>query len=462
MYHQIFGSARLHLWLVAWGLIVGPAVGEVAIDRLELIAVTDTGAVLTWETNEPADGAVLFGTQSDRLDGRAVERGQPRRFHCCQVTGLKPGTPYHYICQSGSAKTSIGSLSTGQFTTLTPPPGDELFSFVQLTDTHVGETVTARLVVGNSKVVSEGVSWREPGISSWSLVLNACVDQVNALNPAFTIIKGDVTHGTGPEEFPAAKAALSRLTHPWYVARGNHDRLEPLLRTFSLKHSWYSFDHKGFHFVLIDTEPLEPAADPQRDVELDWLANDLREHRKQWTFIFTHRPIRPRINNAPSGAVTNGLFDLGRNMLQKNYGASTATRLLDTATGRRPVIHPDNARRVAELVRKHGRVAGFFAGHVHRNHVGFWPEETGNIPYVETSSTKEYPCGYAVTRVFSGGYMQSYFPIADARCVEWSYMTRDAYVRFGLGIKEGELNDRNFVVRFEKLDPTPKPGADNK
>jgi 3',5'-cyclic AMP phosphodiesterase CpdA len=431
---------------------------EVTISRLELITVTDTGAVLTWQTDRPADTQVRYGTQSDRLDQTASGPAVPTRYHCCELTGLKPGTRYEYVCRSGEARASIGPLSPGQFTTLIPPPGKELFRFATMTDTHVGEERTARLVLSGGKSISEGVSWPDPNLPGWKMVLSACVKHINASGAAFTIIKGDVTHGAGGDEFATAKRLLDHLKQPYYVARGNHDNLGPFLRTFGLPESWYGFDREGFHFVILDTEPFAVEDDPALDRQLAWLADDLREHRGQRTFVFVHRPVSPRLNRSPSGTVTNGLFDFGRDMIQKRYG-SNATRLLDMASGRRPIVLPKNAIRLAELLREHGRIAGVFAGHLHRNYVGSWPEQTGNLPYVETASTKEYPCGYAITRVFTGGYMQSYYPASDPRVLEWSAMTHDAYAKFGLQIKAGTLADRNFVVRFDKLDMRPRPAS---
>jgi Icc protein len=427
--------------------------GAVTISRLELITVTDTSAILTWQTDQPADTQVQYGTRGNQLDRTSRGPTDLTRYHCCELTGLEPGTLYRYACRSGEARESIGPLSPGQFTTLVPPPGKELFCFATMTDTHVGEERTARLVLPGGKSFSEGVSWPDPNLPAWKLVLNTCVRQVNKSGAAFTIVKGDVTHGITVDEFPAAKRLLDRLRQRYYVVRGNHDVLAPFLRTFRLPVPWYSFDHEGFHFVILDTEPFAVEDDPALDRELAWLANDLRDHRAQWTFVFVHRPVSPRLNRSSSGMVTNGLFDLGRDMLRKKYG-SNATRLLDVASGRRPIVLPQNARRLAELLRQHGRIAGVFAGHLHRNYVGSWPEETGNLLYIETASTKEYPCGYAITRVFTGGYMQSYYPASDPGVLEWSAMTHDAYARFGLQIKAGTLADRNFVVRFDKLNMT--------
>ncbi len=447
------------LLLLAVPLLAGAARAEPAIRRLQLVTVTDTSAVFTWETTEPADAVVLFGEQRGRLDRSAAGAGGPSRFHHCKLTGLRPGKTYYYTCKSGNATAAIGAVESGRFVTLTPPPGREVFSFATMTDLHVGQQRTARLVL-HGKVVSEGVQWREPGLSFWQLAVGASIDEINRIAPAFTIIKGDVTEGQSVEEFPKARRLLEGLARPYHVVRGNHDALNPFLKTFGLPRPWYGFDAEGFHFVVLDTEPLATRDDPALDRQWKWLADDLKTHRGAWTFVFVHRPVPPKLARPPGTAIGEDLLRMSGGLVRRLYGPD-AEHSVNRALGYTANVSERHARRLAELLRGHGRIAGVFAGHLHRNYVGTWPEETGNLPYVETASTKEYPCGYAVTRVFTGGYMHNYYVPRDPRCLEWSAMTRDAYSALGLQSKAGTLSDRNFVVRFDALNlaPTTAPAA---
>jgi len=426
-----------------------PAAAEVTISRAALVTITDTTAVLTWETDRPADTVVRCGTRSGRLD-QVVSSDRPVRFHYAELRGLQPGTRYYYLCQSGSARASTSDLSPGRFTTLAPPPGRELFSFATMTDTHVGERQVARLVLSPGKVVSQGVRWPDPNVPFWQLAVGSSIEEINDRPVAFTIIKGDITHGNDASEFPLAKRLLDRLKRPYRIVRGNHDRLGPLLRTFELPRPYYSFDHEGVHFVVLDTEPLAvESAGAALETQLAWLAGDLREHLQQWTFVFVHRPIPPRLSRG-YGPLSDRIFKAQRDLAMKLYGPKAA-RLLTAVSGRTPCVHVPHARRLTGMLRNHGRIAGVFAGHLHRNYLGRWPEQTGNLPYVETAATKEYPCGYAVTRVFTGGYMQSFYTPRDPHCLEWSAMSADAYAGIGWPDKAGPLSDRNFVVCYRDL-----------
>ena len=438
------------------------------LGRFLLMTVTDTTAVFTWETDRPAETTIRYGREAGRLDqvarpatfeakGRARGPQQPpnpSRFQYCELHGLRPGTRCHYACQIG--QTPAGDQSAGQFTTLEPPPGEELFSFATMTDTHVGQQVVAKFSL-KGKVISEGVRWPEKNRPFWRLAVGAAIDEINASGVAFTIVKGDLTDSPNGNEFPQAKQLFDRLTQPYRVVHGNHDAAAPFLRTFNLRRPWYSFDEKGMHFVVLDTEPVASDNDsPALDEELAWLTSDLRDHAGQWTFVFLHRPILPKLERSTGQSLSEELLQMGSGLLDQYYG-NGASRAIDVATGKAANVSPKSARKLAALLRRHGRIAGVFAGHLHRNYVGYWPEETGNLPYVETASTKEYPCGYAITRVFAGGYMQSYYTPCDSQCLQWSAMTQDAYARLGLQSKAGEVTERNFVVRFEDLRLVPEP-----
>jgi Icc protein len=451
-------KSQVRLRLIAIVLLaVAPSIcrasDDVHIRRVTLMTVTDTSAVLTWQTDRPAGTTVRFGASRDRLD-RTADAGGPTTWHYCELKGLQPGTHYHYACQSGTARQSVDEMSPGEFTTLVPPGGKELFCFAQMTDTHVGQTSTARYVL-RGKVINEGAQWPDPSVPFWQLSVGAAIREINAGPAAFTIVKGDVTHGTGRYEFPFAKRLLDGLSRPYYVLQGNHDDLAPLMQTFGLKKPWYSFDHEGFHFVLLDTEVIALGSAVDFEAQLNWLVDDLRANRTKRAFVFVHRPMEPHLQRPTASPLADKLYDFGKGLLQREHG-QMATHVLDMATGRTPQVRPERAARFVEAFRSDGRVVGVFAGHLHRNYVGFWPEQTGNLPYIETASTKEYPCGYAITRVYEGGYMLNYYTPRDPKCLEWSAMTQDAYARIGFASKIGSLQDRNFVVHFDKLDLTPR------
>jgi hypothetical protein len=98
---------------------------------LELVTVTDDSFILTWYTasgpapaipyqpsQEPTaattDGCVRYGTDPNRLDRVAVQRGGETAYHYVEVTGLRPGTTYYY--QAFSADVQVPSRLVPELT----------------------------------------------------------------------------------------------------------------------------------------------------------------------------------------------------------------------------------------------------------------------------------------------------------------------------------------------------------
>ena len=158
---------------------------------------------------------------------------------------------------------------------------EETFFFVQLSDTHWGF---------QGPVVNPDPRGTLP----------KAIAAVNALplEPDFVIFTGDLTHTTDDPgerrkrltEFREQARALKN-PNVRYMA-GEHDasldRGEAWKEFFGK--TYYTFDHKGVHFVCLDNVS-DPAA-RIGDVQLDWLRDDLaRQDKDARIVVFTHRPL---------------------------------------------------------------------------------------------------------------------------------------------------------------------------
>src|ERR1700746_3911556 len=113
------------------------------------------------------------------------------------------------------------------------------FSFVQISDSHIG--------------------FDKPANPDVTATLQIAIDKINALpeRPDFMIHTGDLSHLCKPSEFDTLDQALRGATAKQiYFVPGEHDMLsdngEQYLQRFgkgSQGTGWYSFDHKGVHFV---------------------------------------------------------------------------------------------------------------------------------------------------------------------------------------------------------------------
>jgi calcineurin-like phosphoesterase family protein len=158
---------------------------------------------------------------------------------------------------------------------------EETFFFVQLSDTHWGF---------QGPVVNPDARGTLP----------KAIAAVNALRiePDFVIFTGDLTHTTDDPaerrkrltEFREQARALKN-PNVRYMA-GEHDasldRGEAWKEFFGK--TYYTFDHKGVHFVCLDNVS-DPAARIGDD-QLDWLRDDLaRQDKDARIVVFTHRPL---------------------------------------------------------------------------------------------------------------------------------------------------------------------------
>ncbi|HET9644456.1 MAG TPA: metallophosphoesterase [Burkholderiaceae bacterium] len=158
-------------------------------------------------------------------------------------------------------------------------PGQD-FYFVQMSDTHWG--------------------YRGPANPDAHVTLRKAIAAVNALldPPDFIVFTGDLTHTTDdPVERRRRLAEFKSLVGELKVRNvrfiaGEHDASLDGGAAFKefFGDTYYAFDHKGIHFVVLDN-----VSDPGAkigDEQLGWLRADLsRLEREAPIVVLTHRPL---------------------------------------------------------------------------------------------------------------------------------------------------------------------------
>ena len=156
------------------------------------------------------------------------------------------------------------------------------FSFVQISDSHIGFNKAANQDVAGT--------------------LKLAIDKINGLPtpPELLLHTGDITQTSKPVEFDAAveiiKSAKAGAT--FYVP-GEHDTA---LDDGALYHQrfgqgtagrgWYSFDHKGVHFVGLNNVVQLDAMGKLGPDQLAWLKSDLAQLSSSTPIvIFAHIPL---------------------------------------------------------------------------------------------------------------------------------------------------------------------------
>ncbi|MFH1279193.1 MAG: metallophosphoesterase [Candidatus Eisenbacteria bacterium] len=178
------------------------------------------------------------------------------------------------------------------------------FRFAYISDAHIQQIEGARFV------------------RNWDRGLIRAVAETNLLNPKpdFVMFGGDLGQLGKKEELDHGAEMLAKLNYKTYALLGEHDYYLDLGKYWSklFGNHHYSFDHKGVHFVVLNsiltydewTHERWPTAE-QRMLEMagldnpngspfmvgeeqrKWLAEDLGKVKKETpVVVFSHSPIQ--------------------------------------------------------------------------------------------------------------------------------------------------------------------------
>lgn len=158
------------------------------------------------------------------------------------------------------------------------------FSFVQISDSHVGFDKAA-----NPNALA---------------TLEEAIGRVAAMRqkPAFMIHTGDITHLSSDQQFDDAKQVIGRAALDVHYVPGEHDIIDEDRGKSYLERygrgtkgaGWYSFDQNGIHFVgLVNVVDLKGGGMGNLGAEqLGWLADDLRGKSASTPIVvFAHIPL---------------------------------------------------------------------------------------------------------------------------------------------------------------------------
>ena len=425
---------------------------------LEVVTVTDTSVILTWFTGSaaqtdaygrpaplPADTQVLLGEPGRPATMRtALHDTEPTAYHYAEITGLEPGRAYAYQARSAgraAMQTSLqfpgahGSFDIpGAFTTLVPPPGTYLFTIALAGDTHIGETTSGLIAGGWPPAVRQ-----DSALPPYpEVMLTSVLEDLRrpGCDATALLVAGDTTSEAAPHEVARARELLDRwgrLGTDYFAVRGNHDRPHtgaayaagtPVPNAPDHHDCWgdvfglrrqqlTAHEIGGLRIIGLDTTRLDAASGTLSHAQLSDLAALLRQEPDRPTLVFGHHPV------TYESAVT---------------GAGPAFNL-----------DQQDARSLEALYA--GAPGVFFhqSGHTHRT------KRTGadgapGVEFLEVAAVKEYPGGYCLLRVHTGGYMVSFYKTRADLARQWSQRTRGEYFGIFAHYAPGTVADRNHVV----------------
>ncbi|SIM48409.1 purple acid phosphatase family protein [Micromonospora cremea] len=445
--------------------------GDVLPVNLELVTLAEDHAVITWYTGlpgtddglgrmqpAPADGEIIYGTHPSRLNRVARGISSNTAYHYVELTGLEPGQTYYYQARSRGRAASptpftlisgnaVGTSPYGldtevgpfSFTTPQPPPGKYLFSIVLCNDLHMGET-QAGLVGGQPQYI--GIT-QELGLPPYpEVMLQALVEDVRRHKPSYLLAAGDISAEAVPSDLSRAGQLLDGFGDygtDYFVTRGNHDRAhtgDPYSTCrvgqwqgndcfhdgfFSRnKLTYFSRDLSGLHVIGLDTYDKPGNGGDAGALSADqlaWFRADLAKHAEQPTLVFGHHPLVMQDSAFP---ITAG----------SSLQADQATTILND----------------------YAKTPGVFlhhAGHTHRNKRTVSPIAP-NVTQMEVAAVKEYPGGYSLLRLYTGGYALNFYKSRSELARRWSERSRQEIMgywpQFALG---ASVADRNMMAKHD-------------
>ncbi|WP_423127043.1 metallophosphoesterase family protein [Gaoshiqia sp. Z1-71] len=205
--------------------------------------------------------------------------------------------------------------------------------------------------------------------------INAFMDHMKAEKPDFIIELGDFAEAS--EKFVKYYELWNTFPGDKYHVIGNHEMdgghsREEALAYRNMKNSYYSFDKKGFHFIVLDgndkkDENAKGYKQYMGPTQLEWLRNDLSE-TKFPVVIFSHQGL----------VVYKGV--------DENYGVENAAEVREIID-RHNLSHPDQ------------KVIACFNGHTHWDYA----EKIKDVWYIHITSMSYHWLGvdYATIR-YSG------------------------------------------------------------
>jgi 3',5'-cyclic-AMP phosphodiesterase len=363
------------------------------IQDAELFTVGPDEIVVTFRTDTAIAVTTTVGD---------VEVSTTGPFHSARITGLEEETEYPLAVDGAEAT----DLLPGRVTTLARPPGRRLATLATVNDVHFGEVECGRL--GTPDEVGP-ILTAEPGRPPYPSVMNAgAIAEIEALDPDAVVVKGDLTDLGSEEQYDEFVRAYTRLGARMHHVRGNHDAM--------ISHAIaatgpFMVELEGVTLATLDT--VRPGSEHGRVTknQLDWLEELARESTTPVLVFGHHHPWDP-----------------------------SSSERSDHYFG----INPDDSEALCAVFDRCESIAGYFAGHTHRNRVRRF-DAARRVPIVEVACVKDYPGAWAEYRIHEGGYTQLVRRIAAPSALRWTELTRSMFAGLYRDYALGAQNDRCFT-----------------
>jgi 3',5'-cyclic-AMP phosphodiesterase len=214
---------------------------------------------------------------SEAVAGDGIDR---RNFLECMAWA---GTGLLWTMMGGVPTSKLLALSANHAGASGGPGKAQDFSFVQISDSHIGFNKGANPDVAGT--------------------LQKAIDRANLVPlgmpaPDFMIHTGDITQNSKAGEFDAAAQIIKDFKKEVFYVPGEHDFIddgEQYKQRFgkgSVGNGWYSYNHKGVHFVGLNNCVQVDAMGNLGADQIVWLKKDLAPLSSSTPIVvFAHIPL---------------------------------------------------------------------------------------------------------------------------------------------------------------------------
>lgn len=351
---------------------------------------------LTWRDGRPGsvvrvgDGSIVLG----RTGPGAAAVGE-----------LRPATRYEVV---------VDGRRAGAFRTLAPPPGELLFRFATVSDTHIGERGFGMLPRFREDAhLSERDAYP-------TRCLRAAVDEAAAWGAELLLAKGDLTWSGRPIQWETVAETLAAAPFPVHATLGNHDVVPRAVdgRDVLSRHG------------VVAARTVDPVDVPGLRIVLGHSAD--RGHRYGVVDGTQRDEIIRLVGEGSTPAFVTLHHYVNPLPVRSRYP--------------RGIEHTEGDALIAGLAAV--QPATFLSfGHSHRNR----RKVRHGLPLTEVGSTKDYPGVWAGYAVHEGGIRQVVRRVAEPSCLEWTERTSAVLGGFWGWWSPGRLRWRCFTWTW----PTP-------
>lgn len=322
------------------------------------------------------------------------------------------GRPCRVIAHQGLEPDTEYVFEGVPLRTLARPGGELLARVATVNDLHFGETA-AGIIAGTDM---GPVLRSEPGEEPYPEVMNrAAVADISAWSPDLVVAKGDLTDAGEGRDLQAFAACYDVFGERLVAIPGNHDLAGGPLDLTAPPFGGSlpcAVELPGVIVALLDTTVPKKANGRVGPEQVEWLDELGARADRPVLVMGHHHPWAP-----------------GSKVRSDDYFG----------------IIPGDSEALVEAFERRARLAGYFAGHTHRNRVRHF-RATGYRPWVEVASVKEFPGAWAEYRVYEGGILQVMRRVGAPDALAWAERTRALYDGTYTAYAFGALEDRCFRV----------------